>query len=98
MLCDICGFAYIDKATLAKHKQVHDMSRPYACSYPTCQWRFKSEVSLLHLLVPSTLIKEKSIPPLFLPICPLIKTLQTAQNLNSIKDVLHSYRSHSIYV
>ncbi|KAK3610016.1 hypothetical protein CHS0354_032362 [Potamilus streckersoni] len=44
VLCDICGYAYNDKSTLAKHKVVHDVSRPFACTYPGCTWRFKTEV------------------------------------------------------
>ncbi|XP_041375767.1 zinc finger protein ZFAT-like [Gigantopelta aegis] len=47
VLCDICGFAYNDKSTLKKHKLVHDPSRPHACSFPGCTWRFKSEVMCL---------------------------------------------------
>ena len=44
VLCDICGYAYLDKSTLNKHKRVHDLSRPYACTFPECTWRFKTEV------------------------------------------------------
>ena len=43
VLCDICGYAYTDKSTLNKHKRVHDLTRPYACTFPQCTWRFKTE-------------------------------------------------------
>lgn len=43
VICDICGYAYTDKSTLNKHKRVHDLSRPYACNFPGCTWRFKTE-------------------------------------------------------
>lgn len=43
-LCDICGLAYKDKSTLTKHKKVHDLSRPFACTHPGCSWRFLTEV------------------------------------------------------
>lgn len=43
-ICDICGHAYIDRSTLGKHKRVHDLSRPFACNFPGCKWRFKTEV------------------------------------------------------
>lgn len=44
VICDICGFAYTDKSTLNKHKRVHDPSRPFACTFPGCTWRFKTDV------------------------------------------------------
>ncbi len=44
VLCDVCGFAYTDKSTLNKHKRVHDLSRPFACNFAGCTWRFKSQV------------------------------------------------------
>ena len=44
VICDICGNAYTDKSTLTKHKRVHDLSRPYACNFPGCTWRFKTEI------------------------------------------------------
>ena len=44
VLCDICGYAYSDRSTLSKHLRVHDMSRPYACTFPSCTWRFKTEM------------------------------------------------------
>ena len=44
VLCDICGHAYTDRSTLGKHKRVHDPARPYACSFPGCTWRFKTEI------------------------------------------------------
>lgn len=44
VLCDICGYAYTDRSTLGKHKRVHDLGRPYACNFPGCKWRFKTEV------------------------------------------------------
>lgn len=44
VLCEICGLAYKDKSTLNKHMQVHDPKRPFACIFPNCTWRFRSEV------------------------------------------------------
>ncbi|CAI9744496.1 zinc finger protein ZFAT-like [Octopus vulgaris] len=44
VICDICGFAYTDKSTLNKHKRVHDPIRPFACTFPGCTWRFKTDV------------------------------------------------------
>lgn len=44
VLCDICGYAYTDRSTLGKHKRVHDLSRPFACNFSGCKWRFKTEV------------------------------------------------------
>ncbi|XP_013393253.2 zinc finger protein 62 homolog [Lingula anatina] len=44
VLCDICGYAYTDKPTLAKHKRVHDLNRPFACTFPGCTWRFNTDV------------------------------------------------------
>ena len=44
VLCEICGKAYTDRSTLNKHKRVHDLGRPYACNYPGCTWRFKTEM------------------------------------------------------
>lgn len=44
VICDICGHAYTDRSTLGKHKRVHDLSRPFACNFPGCKWRFKTEV------------------------------------------------------
>ncbi|KAL4234541.1 hypothetical protein ACF0H5_006184 [Mactra antiquata] len=43
-LCETCGLAYKDKSTLSKHKKVHDLSRPFACTHPGCSWRFMTEV------------------------------------------------------
>ncbi|XP_033119619.1 zinc finger protein 91-like [Anneissia japonica] len=43
VLCEICGFAYTDKSTLAKHMQVHSQDRPFACTFKSCTWRFKTE-------------------------------------------------------
>ncbi|XP_071958127.1 uncharacterized protein [Antedon mediterranea] len=43
VLCEVCGFAYTDKSTLAKHMQVHSLDRPFACSLNSCTWRFKTE-------------------------------------------------------
>lgn len=39
-LCEICGSAYNDKSTLAKHMRVHDPSRPFSCPFEGCSWRF----------------------------------------------------------
>ena len=55
ILCDVCGKAYADKSTLMKHMQVHDPSRPFACTITGCMWRFKSEVMFrAHLRAHST--------------------------------------------
>lgn len=44
-ICDVCGKGYKDKSTLTKHKRVHDSTRPFACSYPGCTWRFRTELA-----------------------------------------------------
>lgn len=43
VVCDVCGTAYTDKSTLRKHRRVHDICRPFPCSFPGCTLRFKSE-------------------------------------------------------
>jgi rubredoxin len=42
--CAICGGAYADRAALSKHRRVHDAARPYACPFPGCAWRFRTDV------------------------------------------------------
>lgn len=44
VICDICGTAYINKSTLNKHRRVHDLNRPYPCTYHGCTLRFKTDI------------------------------------------------------
>lgn len=40
--CTVCGQSYTDNGVLKKHMDVHDVSRPYVCTFAGCQWRFKT--------------------------------------------------------
>ncbi|XP_072178579.1 uncharacterized protein [Diadema setosum] len=45
-LCHVCGTVLKTKTALKRHMKVHSESRPFACTFKGCTWRFNSEALL----------------------------------------------------